>query len=109
MRRSEKAMPKTLFEKIWDAHVVAQRADGRELIYIDRHVLHELHAPHAFEQLQKQQRLVRRPDLTFSMQDHTVATKPGRTDATNPSGEAFLKAMRAGSARNGIKIYDIGD
>jgi len=102
-------MPKTLFEKIWDAHVVAQRADGRELIYIDRHVLHELHAPHAFEQLEKQHRAVRRPDLTFSMQDHTVATKPGRNDETNPSGAAFLKAMRDGSRRNGIRLFDIDD
>jgi 3-isopropylmalate/(R)-2-methylmalate dehydratase large subunit len=102
-------MPKTLFEKIWDAHVVAQRADGRELIYIDRHVLHELHAPHAFEQLEKQQRPVRRPDLTFSMQDHTVASKPGRDDDTNPSGAAFLKAMREGSRRNGIRLFDIDD
>ena len=42
-------MPRTLFEKIWDDHLVAKRGDGRELIYIDRHVLHELHAPHAFE------------------------------------------------------------
>ena len=41
-------MPRTLFDKIWDAHLVGQRADGRDLIYIDRHVLHELHAPHAF-------------------------------------------------------------
>jgi 3-isopropylmalate/(R)-2-methylmalate dehydratase large subunit len=102
-------MPKTLFEKIWDAHVVAQRADGRELIYIDRHVLHELHAPHAFEQLEKQQRPVRRPDLTFSMQDHTVASKPGRDDDTNPSGATFLKAMREGSRRNGIRLFDIDD
>src|SRR5437660_9867080 len=109
MRRSEKAMPKTLFEKIWDAHVVAQRADGRELIYIDRHVLHELHAPHAFEQLEKQHRAVRRPDLTCPMQDHTVATKPGRNDETNPSGAAFLKAMRDGSRRNGIRLFDIDD
>ena len=59
-------MPQTLFEKIWDDHLVARRADGRELIYIDRHVLHELHAPHAFEELEKQHRPVRRPDLTFS-------------------------------------------
>jgi 3-isopropylmalate/(R)-2-methylmalate dehydratase large subunit len=102
-------MARTLFDKIWDAHLVARRADGRDLIYIDRHVLHELHAPHAFEQLEKQQRPVRRPDLTFSMQDHTVATRPGRTDSTNPSGEAFLKAMRAGSRKNGIRIYDIDD
>ncbi len=102
-------MPRTLFEKIWDAHLVARRADGRELIYIDRHVLHELHAPHAFEQLEKQNRPVRRPDLTFSMQDHTVATKPGRDDTTNPSGAAFLKAMRDGSRRNGITLFDIDD
>ena len=102
-------MRKTLFDKIWDAHLVARRADGRELIYIDRHVLHELHAPHAFEQLAKQQRPVRRPDLTFSMQDHTVATKPGRDDTTNPSGAAFLQAMREGSRKNGIKLFDIDD
>ena len=48
-------MPSTLFDKIWDAHLVARRADGRDLIYIDRHMLHELHAHHAFvaEQLEK--------------------------------------------------------
>jgi 3-isopropylmalate/(R)-2-methylmalate dehydratase large subunit len=102
-------MPKTLFDKIWDAHLVARRADDRELVYIDRHVLHELHAPHAFEQLDKQQRPVRRPDLTFSMQDHTVATRPGRDDSSNPSGAAFLKAMREGSRRNGIRLFDIDD
>src|SRR5712691_2796042 len=102
-------MAQTLFDKIWDAHLVARRADGRDLIYIDRHVLHELHAPHAFEQLEKQRRPVRRPDLTFSMQDHTVATKPGRTDATFASGKAFIKATRAGSAKNGVRMFDIDD
>src|SRR5256714_13947322 len=102
-------MPQTLFDKIWDAHLVARRADGRDLIYIDRHVLHELHAPHAFESLEKQHRPVRRPDLTFSVQDHTIATKPGRDDTTNPDGAPFLRAMREGSHRNGIRIFDLGD
>src|SRR6202163_2306842 len=102
-------MPRTLFDKIWDSHLVGRRADGRDLIYIDRHVLHELHAPHAFEQLEKQHRPVRRPDLTFSMQDHTVATLPGRNDDTNPAGAAFLKAMREGSRRHGIRLFDIDD
>jgi 3-isopropylmalate/(R)-2-methylmalate dehydratase large subunit len=102
-------MPRTLFDKIWDAHLVARRGDGRDLIYIDRHVLHELHAPHAFEQLQKQQRKVRRPDLTFSMQDHTVATVPGRDESSNPSGTAFIRAMREGSQRSGIRLFDIDD
>jgi 3-isopropylmalate/(R)-2-methylmalate dehydratase large subunit len=102
-------MPGTLFDKIWDAHLVGQRADGRDLIYIDRHVLHELHAHHAFTQLEKQNRPVHRPDLTFAVQDHTVATKPGRDDETNPSGSAFLKAMREGTRRNRIRLFDIGD
>src|SRR3954469_3404302 len=102
-------MPKTLFDKIWDGHLVARRMDGRDLIYIDRPVLHELHAPRASQHVEKQQRPVRRAALTFSMQDHTVATKPGRDDTTNPSGAAFLRAMREGSARNGIRVFDLGD
>jgi 3-isopropylmalate/(R)-2-methylmalate dehydratase large subunit len=102
-------MPRTLFDKIWDFHCVGQRADGRDLIYIDRHVLHELHAHHAFAQLEKQQRNVHRPDLTFAVQDHTVATRPGRNDDTNPSGTAFIKAMREGCRRNGIRLFDIDD
>jgi len=102
-------MPQTLFAKIWDNHLVGQRADGRDLLYIDRHILHELHAPHAFESLEKQQRPVRRPDLTFSAMDHTVATKPGRDDHTNPSGAAFLKAMREGSRKNNIHVFDLND
>ena len=102
-------MPRTLFDKIWDFHLVGQRSDGRDLIYIDRHVLHELHAHHAFAHLEKERRAVHRPDLTFAVQDHTVATKPGRDDETNPSGTAFLKSMREGTRRNGIRLFDIDD
>ncbi|HEY6255076.1 MAG TPA: 3-isopropylmalate dehydratase large subunit [Xanthobacteraceae bacterium] len=102
-------MTQTLFDKIWDAHRVATRADGRDLIYIDRHVLHELHAPHAFRKLEQARRHVRRPDLTFSMQDHTVSTAPGRDERTNAEGTPFVQAMREGSRRNGIKLFDIDD
>ncbi len=102
-------MAQTLFDKIWNAHLVARRADGRDLIYIDRHVLHELHAPHAFKKLAQAQRAVRRPDLTFSMQDHTVPTTPGRHDHTNVQSTPFLQAMREGSRRNGIRLFDIDD
>jgi 3-isopropylmalate/(R)-2-methylmalate dehydratase large subunit len=69
----------TLFDKIWNAHVVAQRDDGRELLYIDQHVVHDLHAPHAFKELDRQQRTVRRKDLTRVVQDHTVPTRGGLT------------------------------
>jgi 3-isopropylmalate/(R)-2-methylmalate dehydratase large subunit len=102
-------MARTLFDKIWQSHLVGQRTDGRDLIYIDRHVLHELHAHHAFAQLAKQQRTVHRPDLTFAVQDHTVATKPGRNDDTNPSGTAFIKAMRDGTRKYGIRLFDVED
>jgi 3-isopropylmalate/(R)-2-methylmalate dehydratase large subunit len=102
-------MAKTLFDKIWDFHRVGQRADGRDLVYIDRHVLHELHAHHAFARLAREQRSVHRSDLTFAVQDHTVATKPGRSDDTNPSGTAFLKAMREGCRTYGIRLFDIDD
>jgi 3-isopropylmalate/(R)-2-methylmalate dehydratase large subunit len=103
------AMPRTLFDKIWDSHRVGQRADGRDLLYVDRHVLHELHAHHAFAQLEKQGRPVRRPDLTFAVQDHTVAIMPGRDETTNPTGTAYIKAMREGCRKNGIRLFDIDD
>ena len=101
--------PKTMLDKIWDSHFVAQRLDGRDMIYIDRHVLHDLHAPHAFEKLQHTGRSVRRADLTFSMQDHTVATRPGRDETTNPDGAQFQRAMHEGSLRNGIRLFDLDD
>lgn len=103
------SMPRTMFDKMWDAHFVARRLDGREMIYVDRHVLHDLHAPHAFEKLESTGRAVRRPDLTCSMQDHTVATKPGRDETTNPDGAQFQRAMRAGSRRNGVRLFDLDD
>ena len=89
-------MPETLFDKIWNSHLVARRMDGRELVYIDRHVLHELHAPHAFEKLQQANRPVRRPDLTFSMQDHTISIQPSRDDSTNPNATAVDRPRSAG-------------
>ena len=103
-------MPKNLFEKIWDAHFVARRMDGRDLIYIDRHVLHELHAPHAFGELAKQGRKVPRPDLTFSMQDHTVVdqARPHRRDQSRPARRSCAPCARA-SAQNGIRVFDLGD
>jgi 3-isopropylmalate/(R)-2-methylmalate dehydratase large subunit len=102
-------MARTLFDKIWDHHLVGQRADGRDLLYIDRHVLHELHAHHGFAYLEKHGRHVHRADLTFAVQDHTVATKAGRDDNTNPSGTAFLHAMREGTRKSGIRLFDLGD
>jgi 3-isopropylmalate/(R)-2-methylmalate dehydratase large subunit len=100
---------KSLLDKIWDAHRIARRLDGRDLLYMDRHILHDRHAPIAFKYLAHSGRGVRRPDLTFSVQDHTVATKPGRDDLTNPAGTDFIRGMREGSLKHGIRLFDVQD
>ncbi|MDB5856948.1 MAG: isopropylmalate isomerase large subunit [Ramlibacter sp.] len=95
-------MARTLFDKIWDFHHVGQRGDGRELLYIDRHVVHELHAPHAFGELDAKQHAVRRRDLTLVVQDHTVPTKPGM-----PLRSAHIDATRLGAARHALSLVDV--
>jgi 3-isopropylmalate/(R)-2-methylmalate dehydratase large subunit len=67
-------MPKTLYDKIWDAHVVEEQADGTCLLYIDAHLVHEVTSPQAFEGLRMTGRKVRRPDLTLAVADHNIPT-----------------------------------
>lgn len=91
--------PRSLFDKIWAAHVIARRPDGRDLLYIDRHVVHELHAPHAFQALDRSGRAVRRPDRTVVVQDHTVPTRPGL-----PLRSGHIVATEAAAARHGVPV-----
>ena len=70
--------PKTLFDKIWESHLVDRQDDGTCLIYIDRHLVHEITSAQAFEGLRENGRTVRRPDLTLTVPDHNVPTNPGR-------------------------------
>ncbi len=67
--------PRTLYEKIWDAHVVHEEPGQPSLIYIDRHLIHEGTTPQAFSGLKLAGRKVRRPELTFAVMDHSVSTK----------------------------------
>ncbi len=71
--------PRTMYQKIWDAHVVEQRDDGTALIYIDRHLVHEVTSPQAFESLRTSGRKVRRPDLTLAVPDHNLPTTARRS------------------------------
>ncbi len=73
--------PRTLYEKIWDTHVVERRDDGTNLIYIDRHLVHEVTSPQAFEALRMSGRKVRRPDLTLAVPDHNLPTTARRDSA----------------------------
>ncbi|PHR19765.1 MAG: 3-isopropylmalate dehydratase large subunit [Sphingopyxis sp.] len=107
--------PKTLYEKIWDAHVVDQRDDGTALIYIDRHLVHEVTSPQAFEGLRLAGRKVRRPDLTLAVPDHNLPTT-ARLDAegnkipiADPQSAAQLEALEANAPAFGIKYIGASD
>lgn len=99
-------MGNTIIDKIYDAHRVATRPDGRDLVYMDRNLAHDLHAPRAFQGLHKAGRKVRRPDLTMTVLDHSISTlrKPGAEGDT-----AYTRATREGSRAFGVRIFDLDD
>lgn len=94
--------PRTLYEKIWDAHVVETRDDGTALLYIDRHLVHEVTSPQAFEALRANGRKVRRPDLTLAVPDHNLPTTPRRDAQGNrvPIADLESAAQLAALERN---------
>ena len=105
--------PRTLYEKIWDAHVVSCRDDGTCLIYIDRHLVHEVTSPQAFEALRVSGRKVRRPDLTLAVPDHNLPTTARRDSAgaripiADSESAAQLAALEHNAPEFGIRY--IGD
>ena len=96
------AVKRTLYEKIWDQHVVARREDGTCLIYIDRHLVHEVTSPQAFEALRLAGRKVRRPDLTLATPDHNLPTtkRVGSDGRRLPIAEPQSAAQLAALERN---------
>jgi len=107
--------PQTLYEKIWNAHVVEQRDDGTCLIFIDRHLVHEVTSPQAFEGLRVAGRQVRRPDLTLAVPDHNLPTT-ARLDANgrnipiaDPESAQQLEALERNAPEFGIAYIDATD
>jgi len=103
--------PRTLYEKIWDAHVVERRDDGTCLIYIDRHLVHEVTSPQAFEGLRLSGRKVRRPDLTLAVPDHNVPTtarvKDGvRLPIADPESATQLDTLIRNTSDFGVEYID---
>jgi len=94
--------PKTLYEKIWDSHVVERREDGTCLLYIDRHLVHEVTSPQAFDGLREAGREVRRPDLTLAVADHNLPTTRPRLPIADEESAAQLAALEANVADFGI-------
>ena len=102
--------PRTLFDKIWDSHLVDRQDDGTCLIYIDRHLIHEVTSPQAFEGLRSAGRTVRRPDLTLAVPDHNVPTTT-RTDAAgevlpidDPQSATQVAALRDNAPQFGFIV-----
>src|SRR6188472_3866412 len=99
-------MPSTLFEKLWERHVVREEPGEPALLYVDLHLVHEVTSPQAFEGLRLAGRGVRRPDLTVATMDHNVPTLPG--PITDDLARAQLEALRANCAEFGITLHGTG-
>ena len=101
-------VPQTLFDKVWQSHIVTRRDDGSDLLHVDRHVLHDLTAQQAFSMLERGNRAVHSPSLTIATHDHVVSSAPGRRDDSYPPGAPFVQALRAGAARHKIQLFGLG-
>ncbi len=102
--------PKTLYDKIWDAHVVHEADDGTSLLYIDRHLVHEVTSPQAFEGLRMAGRGVRAPEKTVAVPDHNVPTDPDRLSGIKDEQSRIqVEALRQNARDFGIEMYDVDD
>src|ERR1700744_274536 len=102
-------MPKTLYDKIWDSHVVRRQDDGTCLIYIDRHLVHEVTSPQAFEGLRLAGRRVRRPEATPAVADHNVPTTNLAAGISDPESKLQVETLEANAKANGITYFDMND
>ncbi|MCY3926238.1 MAG: 3-isopropylmalate dehydratase large subunit [bacterium] len=102
------AGPRTLSEKVWDAHVVHAGDDGADLLYIDLHLVHEVTSPQAFDGLRMAGRRVRRPDLTVATEDHNVPTANISGPVADAVSRRQLEALRANCAEFGVPLYPMG-
>src|SRR6201998_4624578 len=100
------AKPRTLYDKIWDDHVVDQQPDGTCLIYIDRHLVHEVTSPQAFEGLRTTGRKVRAPEKTLAVVDHNIPTTDRSKPNEDPESIAQIEALAQNVREFGIEYYD---
>lgn len=106
------SIQRTLYQKIWDDHVIARRPDGTCLVWIDRHLIHEVTTPQAFEGLRQASRRVRRPDLTLAVPDHNVPTTPRMADnqvlaIADPESALQVATLKANCAEFGIEHIEM--
>ncbi len=102
-------MPKTMFEKIWDAHLVRESEGDTAIIYIDRHLIHEVTSPQAFEALRTTQRKVRAPHKTFATMDHNVSTKTKDINLVEKTSRIQMDTLSKNCKDFNIRLYDFTD
>src|SRR5512146_2011560 len=100
---------RTLYDKIWDDHLVDEQPDGTCLLYIDLHLVHEVTSPQAFEGLRTAGRKVRAPLRTYATQDHNVPTTDRRLPIADPDSARQVEALRANCREFGVRLFDLGD
>ena len=99
--------PKTLFDKLWQAHVVRSLGDNLDLLHVDRHLIHDLSGARALTELQERGLAVRNPELCIATPDHSVSSQPGRTLASSPYGERLGGGLRKMAATAGIPYFGL--
>ena len=102
-------MAKTLYDKIWDDHLVHQQPDGTSLLYVDRHLVHEVTSPQAFEGLRMQNRKVRRPELTLAVPDHNVPTTDRSKGISDNESKIQVDTLRKNCKEFGVQLFDVND
>ena len=102
-------MSKTLYDKIWEDHMVHQQADGTELLYVDRHLIHEVTSPQAFEGLRINKRSVRRPDLTLAVADHNVPTSDRSKGIADEESRIQVDTLRNNCKEFSVELFDMND
>ena len=101
--------PRTLYDKIWDKHKIRDWQDGTSLIYIDRHLVHEVTSPQAFEGLRMTRRHVRRPELTLATPDHNVPTQKRAEGIFDEESRVQVNQLRTNCAEFGVPLFDMND
>ena len=100
-------MPRTLFQNIWDAHVVSALGEGIDLLHVDRHILSDLGGARGLTDLAQRGLRVRNPELTFATPDHVVSTEPGRTGGRAEWADRMIETLRARARGHGIHLFDL--
>ena len=102
-------MPTTLYDKIWNDHLVDQQEDGTALLFVDRHLVHEVTSPQAFEGLRNSNRKVRRPNLTLAVADHNVPTTDRTKGIADEESKIQVETLEANCKEFGVQLFSMND